>query len=359
MSLQIKNKCAVLKKNQAVQVEECLLPILAQDECTVQIIASGVCSSDVARGFDRGAYFYPLVMGHELAGVVTDVGASVSQFSVGDRVCVFPLLPCFECDSCKNKQYALCDKYDYYGSRRNGGFSERLNVKQWNLLKLPDVVGLEDGALIEPAAVVLHAIDKLLLKAEQSSRICVLGAGFLGLIAVQVLSRFYPKCEIHLVDRNQFKLNVGAQNGAITQAVCDSESWDAFLQDNEKRFDNVIEFIGTPDTFAAAIHIAASSARVVWAGNISGNLTIPKAQVSSILRKELTVLGTWNSIYKGVEGCDWSRAIDLFSKGLRPSELITLRIGLDELGGTLEKLYRHKSREMRFDTIKVLVKPNG
>jgi len=97
---------------------------------------------------------------------------------------------------------------------------------------------------------------------------------------------------------------------------------------------------------------------MVWAGNISGDLILPKQQVSSILRKELTIIGTWNSIYKGKETCDWSESINMIKKGLRPSELVSLKIILEDIGSTLKKLYDHKSRKSRFNVIKVMVEPN-
>jgi L-iditol 2-dehydrogenase len=352
-------KSAVLEKNKQIiaQVTDCF--DLMPDECEVKIIDAGLCSSDIARSSDNGAYFYPLIMGHELAGEIINLGSDIDgEFSVGDKVCIFPLLPCFNCLACKQKLFVLCDDYDYYGSRRNGGFSESLNVKKWNLLKLPDGVNTEDGALIEPTAVALHAVKKLNINAQEQSSLCIFGAGFLGLIATQIVAKIYPNCKITLVDRNQFKLDIGCKYNAKSRWVGDEESWDLFLLDKEKSFDRVIEFVGNSDTFSAAIQVASAKSRVVWAGNISSDLTFSKQQVGSILRKELTILGTWNSIYKGEETCDWKESLNMIQKGLRPSELISLKIGLDDLGPTLNRLHKHKNRKSSFDVIKVMVKPN-
>ena len=175
----------------------------------------------------------------------------------------------------------------------------------------------------------------------------------------QQIKKFYPKCEITLIDRNRFKLVIGQKYGALPQWIGDKESWDKFLAENENKFDRVVEFAGAAETFSAAIHIASPSGRVIWAGNISDDLTLPKSQVSSILRKEITIMGTWNSIYKGVNACDWTESLGLISKGLKPSELVSLRIDLDEISETLRKLYAHKNRDSKFEVIKVLVKPNG
>jgi threonine dehydrogenase-like Zn-dependent dehydrogenase len=219
-------------------------------------------------------------------------------------------------------------------------------------------VNTQDGALIEPTAVALHAIKKLNINAQDKSSLCIFGAGFLGLIATQIVKNLYPNCEITIVDRNRFKLDIGLKFRASSKWVGDEKSWGLFLLDKENSFDHVIEFVGAPETFSAAVHVASANSNVVWAGNISGDLTLSKQQVSSILRKEITIIGTWNSIYKGKDTCDWSESLDMVKKGLRPSELVSLKIGLEDIDLTLKKLYDHKKRKSRFDVIKIMVKPN-
>ena len=155
------------------------------------------------------------------------------------------------------------------------------------------------------------------------------------------------------------QLNIVKKYAVITQLVEDNDSWNKFLDEYDSYFDRVVEFAGTPDTFSAAINIGSSSSKIIWAGNISDDLILHRSQVSSILRKEISILGTWNSIYKGVSNCDWSDSIGLISDGLKPSELISLKIGLDDFDITLKKLYNHKKRESKFEVVKVLVKPNG
>jgi len=355
-----KVKSAVLEKNQKVTIKDLPQEKLLPSECEVKIEAAGLCSSDISRGYGGTAYFYPLVMGHEMAGEVTKIGSEVKDhFHVGDKVCVFPLIPCFNCISCNQKLYALCTDYSYYGSRRNGGFAERLNVNYWNLLKIPEGVNIEDCALIEPTTVALHAVEKLNIKIKEKSKVCILGAGFIGLIAVQIITRLYPKCEVIITDRNQYKLDIASNYGANTILVNNQSSLKNFLLQNANSFDNVIELVGSPETYRAALEIASHGSIVVWTGNISENLMLEKTQVSSILRKELTILGAWNSLYKGKHSCDWKKTLELIASGLKPSELVTSRISLEEIDKTLEKLYEHKTRKFFFKAIKVLVTPNG
>ena len=352
-------KSAVLEKNQKVVIKNLPKEKLLPFECEIKVKAAGLCSSDISRAYGNSAYFYPLIMGHELAGEIIKIGSQVNDFSVGDQVCVFPLIPCFNCSSCEKKLYALCKDYSYFGSRRNGGFAETLNVNQWNLLKIPNGLSIQDCALIEPCAVALHAVEKLNLKIEERSQICILGAGFIGLIALQILKLIYPKCEIIIVDRNKYKLDIAAKYGAITQWSSDSNALAKFVSEHENRFNKVIELIGSPNTFKAALQITSQAGCVVWGGNITGDLKIEKSQVSSILRKELTILGSWNSTFKGSSQCDWQKVLGLISQGLCPSELVTKKIDLEEVNETLSKLFKHKNRINEYKAIKIMVMPNG
>lgn len=96
---------------------------------------------------------------------------------------VFPLKPCFKCNNCKNKEYELCSNYDYLGSRCNGGFAEYVAVPVWNLLEIPDCVCYEEAAMLEPAAVALHALKRSGFK--KGDTVVVIGPGTIGMILSQ------------------------------------------------------------------------------------------------------------------------------------------------------------------------------
>ena len=353
MSINIR-KSAVLLENASIKVEHRPYQAPADNEVEVSISRAGVCSSDIERGFNHGAYHYPLVMGHELAGVVTATPNNRSSFKEGDRVAIFPLLPCFDCVSCRRKTYALCKNYSYYGSRCDGGFASHLNCREWNLVKLPDNVSMDDAALVEPTAVVIHAIRKLSLD-ETDKRVCVIGAGFLGLIAVMYIRHYFPQLEITLIDRNDYKIRAGALLGANAVLLKNEDEWADFVSVNADSYSKVIEFVGVPETFSHSISLCEQGGTLVWVGNIIGDLALPKKMVSSILRKELSILGSWNSFYKGEDFCDWQETIALMAGGFQPSGLVTTRIEIDELHKTILKLYRHKARKAEFITTKVIV----
>jgi L-iditol 2-dehydrogenase len=351
-------KVAVLKSNAEIVVEEQADPIPTEDECLIDVAAVGVCSSDIARAHSHGAYFYPLVMGHELAGIVIKVGNEVKDFCVGDRVTVYPLLPCFTCEACAYCRFEQCHNYKYYGSRNNGGFAQRISVKAWNLLRVPDNVNLNDAALTEPTAVVIHAIKKMLGDnlPKEGAKLAIIGCGFLGLLAVDILRVLYPSLQITIIDGNSYKLEFALAGGVTALVLGSKEQWKEAMPGLVNRFDYVLEASGTPDGFGRAVAIAARAARVCWMGNISGDLVIPQVEVSSILRRELTLLGTWNSSYKTKNTSDWIFGLDLMSKGVvKPTRLVSHELTLDGLGNALRVFNdRQLRREVRY--IKALVK---
>ena len=344
----------MLVQNALIEVQTRVAVELADDEVEVAISRGGICSSDIERGFNHSAYHYPLVMGHEIAGTISAIGASKGDFYVGQRVAVFPLLPCFSCGSCKAKTYALCKDYSYYGSRRDGGFASHLSVKRWNLMKLPNEVSMDDAALVEPTAVVLHAIRKLGLS-PASRKVCVIGAGFLGLLAVMYIRHQFPNCAITLIDRNDYKLKVGSEAGAKGVMLIGDDAWNDYVDANSNTFPKVIEFVGAPDTFRRSIELCEQGGTIVWVGNINGDLLLPKAMVSAVLRKELSVFGSWNSLYRGKLQCDWQDSINLMVEGFKPSRLVTTRISMEELHHNLQRLHDHKMRKSEFRTIKVMI----
>ncbi|EPW0864325.1 alcohol dehydrogenase catalytic domain-containing protein, partial [Shigella flexneri] len=108
-----------------VRVAKSVIPeIKHQDEVRVKIASSGLCGSDLPRIFKNGAHYYPITLGHEFSGYIDAVGSGVDDLHPGDAVACVPLLPCFTCPECLKGFYSQCAKYDFIGSRRDGGFAE-------------------------------------------------------------------------------------------------------------------------------------------------------------------------------------------------------------------------------------------
>ena len=169
-----------------VRVAESVIPeIKHQDEVRVKIASSGLCGSDLPRIFKNGAHYYPITLGHEFSGYIDAVGSGVDDLHPGDAVACVPLLPCFTCPECLKGFYSQCAKYDFIGSRRDGGFAEYIVVKRNNVFALPADMPIEDGAFIEPITVGLHAFH--LAQGCENKNVIIIGAGTIGLLIFWVL----------------------------------------------------------------------------------------------------------------------------------------------------------------------------
>ena len=155
-------KAWVLHGINEIRLETVELPALESGQALVAVKAAGICGSDIPRIYRTGAHRHPLIPGHEFSGVVESVGKETDSAWLGKRVGVFPLIPCGACGPCIKGQYEMCRNYGYLGSRRDGGFAEYVAVPAENLIELPDCVSFEEAAMLEPMAVAVHAVRRVL-----------------------------------------------------------------------------------------------------------------------------------------------------------------------------------------------------
>lgn len=304
----------------------------------VQVVYSGICNSDIHRGFEGGAFRYPLIMGHEFSGVV-ERSAPGSRFAAGDRVVVFPLLPCRRCAPCQTGDYAQCLDYDYFGSRRDGGFAERIWVPEANLLPVAGEVSLLHAALTEPCAVALHGVSKLSVRAGDTG--AVFGAGPVGNMAAQWL-RVRGCREVLVVDIDDRKLAAAESMGF---RAIDARRRDPVEAIRERTggcgAERVVEAVGLPQTFLQSVQAAGRFGEVVFMGNIRGQFVIGEKDFSGILRRELKILGTWNSKVVPEGQNDWSTVLAYLDRGLNVAALIShtpeLKEGPEIFRGIVEK----------------------
>ena len=178
-------KAYVLNGINRLEYVDVTLPDLDEGEVLVEVKAVGICGSDIPRIYETGTYHFPTIPGHEFAGIVHSVSDNSLSKWIGKRVGVFPLIPCKQCVSCRNKQYEMCINYDYLGSRRDGGFAEYTAVPVWNLIELPDSVSFEQAAMLEPASVGIHALRQV--NVSNVKRAAVFGTGTIGVLIAQWL----------------------------------------------------------------------------------------------------------------------------------------------------------------------------
>ena len=316
-------KCANLHGINDLRYEDIPVPECGEDEALVKVESCGICGSDISRVYTKGTYHFPTVIGHEFSGkVVYDPQKKLD----GKKVAVFPLLPCFACDSCKEGNYATCENYDYYGSRRDGGMSEYIAVKRWNLLPVPESVSYNEAAMCEPVSVARHAICKLNIK--EGDNLLISGAGPIGILAGQWAKSFGAD-KVYYIDIDPRKIDLAKQFG--------------FLEYREgTRIHCVLEGTGFSDALAKCLAAVEPGGRMVLMGNPAGDVNFSQKTYWHILRKELTVLGTWNSSYSELNN-DWKESIKAISEGtLKVKALITHRYPLNDCNQAFNMMNERK-----------------
>lgn len=294
-----------------LRCEDCPMPELRPGWALIKVSAAGICSSDIPRIFEKGTYHFPTIPGHEFCGVVERTANPEDSGWIGRRVGVFPLIPCMACPSCARGEYETCSNYDYVGSRRDGGFAEYAAAPVWNLIQLPGEISDVQGALLEPAAVALHAVRRADIRPHSS--VCVVGTGGIGLLA------------------GQWARRCGADRVVIKGRSCEKEALarrcglDYTGVTPEERFDRVIEAVGSSAALEESLTLAAPGGRVVLMGNPDGSKTLAQNVYWQILRKQLTLSGTWNSSYGGADS-DWEASVRAIAQGALGVEKIVTHI---------------------------------
>ncbi|MBP5521938.1 MAG: galactitol-1-phosphate 5-dehydrogenase [Bacteroidales bacterium] len=305
-----------------LRYEEVPNPVRGEGEVLLKIKACGICGSDIPRIFKKGTYHFPTIPGHEFSGQIVEADRPEL---VGKMAAVFPLLPCRKCASCQVGEYAQCSDYDYYGSRRDGAYAEYLAVKEWNLVPF-EGISYEEAAMCEPAAVALHAVGLADIKIGDT--VAVFGAGPIG-VMLGLWSRASGASRVILCDIDPLKVDFARSLGfdAINSAQQDAAEYIHELTAG-RGADACIEGAGATQTWESCIKSVKSFGHVVCMGNPFGDMTLTQGTYSQLLRKQLTIRGTWNSSYNDAHN-DWRTALDAISKRIvdvRP--LITHKFAL-------------------------------
>jgi 2-desacetyl-2-hydroxyethyl bacteriochlorophyllide A dehydrogenase len=168
-----------------IEAQEVLIPTIGPEEALVQVEACGFCGSDlniIAGTHPRARA--PLIVGHELSGRIVELNEASHGLSVGDRVTMFPLISCGKCYSCTHGMPHICRTLKLYGFDVDGGMAEFIRLPAASLIKLPDDMPANIGALIEPLAVAVHGVRRTTLDCVETA--VVLGAGPIGLLTALV-----------------------------------------------------------------------------------------------------------------------------------------------------------------------------
>jgi len=317
-----------------LRIEERDAPTAGADEVLIAIEAGGICGSDL-HYFNNGGFGAirirgPMVLGHEVAGRVSTVGANVTGFSTGDLVAINPSQPCGACQYCREALYNQCVEMRYYGSAMRfphvqGAFSQALVAKSWQCHKLPEGITPQEAAFAEPLSVALHAINRA--GSLIGRRVLVTGTGPIGALAVAA-AKTHGALEVVATDIVDEALEraclVGA--GRTINVATDAPALTAYSE-GKGTFDVVIEASGNELALRSALDVIRPRGRLIQLG-LGGEVTIPQNQ---IVAKEIELCGS----FRFHEEFAW--AVDLIAAKRLPLEpLLTGVFPIDDAVAAFE-----------------------
>jgi alcohol dehydrogenase, propanol-preferring len=332
-----------------LRIEELPVPEPADDEVLVRIEAAGICGSDLHIALEgvTPTAFVPITLGHEPAGVVAGRGAGVTDWAIGERVVVVPIISCGGCELCRAGRTQLCPSRRLVGIHLNGALAEYLVAPAKNLVRLPDAVPFAVGAIITDAvATPFHALSaRAQLTAGES--VAVVGVGGLGLHAVQ-LARLLGASPIIAIDVRPEQLErartVGADHRIDSRGI---DPVDAVMEATAGRgVDVAAEFVGDGDTITAAAAMVVSGGRVVIAGLGPEPITVQPPTV--FVRKEISLLGSYGFTKATIE-----QLIKLAATGqLDLASSVTHTFSLEQAHDALEALHNKHD-----DPVRIVITP--
>jgi 2-desacetyl-2-hydroxyethyl bacteriochlorophyllide A dehydrogenase len=276
-------KALVYEGPRQLNVLEVERPEPAPGEVLVRVRRVGICGSELAGYLGHNSLRKPpLVMGHEFAGTVAALGDGVvSDLEVGERVTANPLVSCGRCARCRVGEGHLCAERRLIGAHRPGAFAEFVAAPATNVHPLPEGLSLDAAATTEPLACAVHACR--LLRISPSDRVLVVGAGPIGLLALQTAKTFGVR-EVVVLDLDEERLEVARSLGAIT--VVAPEELDAAMPAGG--FDAAVEAVGADATRRQCVGSVRAGGKVALVGLHAEESPLP---VNLAVRNELTLQG--------------------------------------------------------------------
>ena len=284
----------LLSEYKKLELTDLPQPTIGPEDLLIQVKACGICGSDV-HGYDgsTGRRIPPLVMGHEAAGIVAELGSAVGSFAKGDRVTFDSTVSCGHCYFCKRGETNLCDNREILGVscgefRRYGAFAEYVSVPARICYALPDELPFEHAALIEAVSIGIHAVS--LARPRLNDTAVVVGAGMIGLLTIQAVALTGCR-KVIAIDLEADKLKVAQELGAtdvLNPRDCDAVA--AVQQLTEGRgADVVLEAVGATQPVKTAIGCAKKGGTVVLIGNVSPTVEIP---LQVVVSRQITLIGS-------------------------------------------------------------------
>ncbi|MCL5771776.1 MAG: galactitol-1-phosphate 5-dehydrogenase [Actinobacteria bacterium] len=342
-------KALVLEEYNKFSLKNVPIPKIKSNEVLIRVKACAICGSDV-HGMDgsTGRRIPPIIMGHEAAGIIEEIGKQVKNFKKGDRVTFDSTIYCGNCYYCNLGKINLCENRRVLGVSCNeyhqdGAFAEYIAVPQHILYRLPDNVSYEHATFIEPLSVALHAINNISIKINGTA--VVVGIGMIGLLIIQLLK--IAGCgKIIAIDIDQLKMELALRLGADSTIKADEVDPQIKILNltNNKGADISFEIVGISQTIKIAIECLKKGGSLTLIGNLSPEVKIP---LQFLVTREIEIKGSCAS------SGEYDACIEMIARGvINLDALISKIVPLKEGPIWFNKLYKPEP-----GLLKIILKP--
>jgi len=321
-------KAAVVKSNSNIEIKNIEKPPVGPGDMLVKMRACGICGSDVEKVF--GKYGQPSMrLGHEPAGIITQVGSEISNFSVGDRVFTHHHVACYsdDCHECSHGNETMCKRY-YESNLEPCGLADEYVVPEWNVkhggvLNIPDNMSFEEAAMIEPLACCIRAWNKF--KHHKNDSVAILGVGPTGIMHV-LLAKLYGLGKVFCLDLNDFRLNFAKKFETITINSGNTNALEQIKSETANQgVDVVIVSTSSLSALKDAVSLVRKGGTIVMFGVPSKGAKID-LDMSEVYSKGITIVNSY-----AASDSDTEDALEkISSKQINVTQLITHKYHLDE-----------------------------
>ena len=335
----------IIEPNKPLQINEVEIPKPSGNQVVVKVKSTGVCHSDLhlwEGGYDTGDGFmkvtdrgvrFPVTPGHEVVGVIEEIGDSVEAVDIGDMVLVYPWIGCGQCTTCEKGDTNLCESPKSLGVFQNGGYAERMLIPDYKFLAKIDNLDPDGAASLACSGLTAFtAIKKSLVNDPEN--ILIVGAGGLGLMAVQI-AKALTTSNIICADLDDTKLNTAKDLGATH--IVNTKEPDAAKKImsicNEKGVDSIVDFVNAPPTVKMDLSIIRKRGNIILVGLFGGAVELP---LVSVPLKAITIQGAYTGNYN-----DMLELIKLAQRGVI-NPIVSKRYTLDDANTALEDLKNRK-----------------
>lgn len=339
-------RVAVYYSNRDIRIKEVPVPEIGPGELLVRVDASGICGSDVMEWYRIDKV--PLILGHEIAGEIVEVGESVKSYEKGQRITASHHVPCNTCHYCLTGHHTMCETI----RKTNfdpGGFAEYIRLPAINVDRgvypLPDKVSFEEGTFVEPLACVFRG--QKIAQMEPGLNVLVVGSGIAGLLHIQ-LARSMGAGKIIATDINESRLKLALKFGADFIIRASENLPEKLYEVNDGMLaDRVIICTGAESAITQSLKSIERGGVILLFATTEPGVTIPMPLNEIFWRTEATITST----YAG-SPADHLVALELIrSRNIRVKEMITHRFGLNDIAKGFQLVADPK------DSLKVIIEP--